>query len=49
MTGSPDLEPIQPESPRPTERPSHPPLATALLLVFIMVLIIGMAAISTFS
>ncbi len=49
MTGSPDLEPIQPESSRPPTRPSHPPIATALLLIAVLALIIGMAAISTFS
>ncbi len=37
------------EPQQPNESPSHPPFQTALLLIAVLVVLIGLAALSTFS
>ncbi len=36
------------EPQRPKDAPSHPPLQTAVLLIGVLVVLIGLAALSTF-
>ncbi len=41
------MEPMEPD--QSNEPPTHPPLQTALLLIGVLVLLVGLAAYSTFS